>query len=81
VEGVGRLGGDPNAVPAGLDLLRRQTAVLPGTPVRCPHIQTAIVVIRRFLADRREPHFAAAVSVLRAACWKVILPCGAFRGF
>jgi hypothetical protein len=68
MEGVARLGGDPNSVSDGLDLLRRQAAVLPGMPIRCPHIQAAIIVMRRFLADRRDSHCAAAVSVLRDAC-------------
>jgi len=68
MEGVARLGGDPNSVPDGLNLLRRQAAVLPGMPVRCPHIQAAVIVIRRFLADRRDSYFAAAVSLLRGAC-------------
>jgi hypothetical protein len=68
VEGVSLLGGDPDSVPDGLDLLRRQAAVLPGVPIRCPHIQAATIVIRRFLADRRDSHFDAAVSLLRGAC-------------
>ena len=67
-EGVVRLGGDPNSVPDGLDLLRRQAAVLPGMPIRCPHIQAAAIVIRRFFVDRKDPHLAAAVALLRDAC-------------
>jgi hypothetical protein len=66
--GVARLGGDPASVGDGLDLLRRQRAILPGMPIRCPHIQAAIVVLRRFLTDRRDPLFPSAVSLLRSAC-------------
>jgi hypothetical protein len=68
MEGVARLGGDPGSVRDGLDLLRRQAAILPGIPIRCPHIQAAIVVMQRFLTDQRDPLFPAAVSLLRAAC-------------
>jgi hypothetical protein len=68
MEGVARLGGDPGSVRDGLDLLRRQSAILPGLPIRCPHIQAAIVVLHRFLTDRSDPVFPSAVSLLRGAC-------------
>jgi hypothetical protein len=58
----------------GLDLLRRQSAILPGTPIRCPHIQAAASVIRQFFRDRKDSKFAAVVSLLRHTCIDEIPP-------
>jgi hypothetical protein len=67
-DSIAALGGAPTSRTDGLDLLRRQTAILPGMPIRCPHVQTAVVVVQRFFLDRRDAHFAAAISLLRVAC-------------
>jgi hypothetical protein len=61
-------------VQGGLGLLRRHAAILPGTPIRCPHIQAAATVIRRFFVDRRDSEFTAVVSLLRATCIEQLPP-------
>ena len=67
-QSVAMMGGDPDSVPKELEFLNSQAAILSGTPIRCPHIQSAIVAMRRFLADRRDRLFSAAVSYVRAMC-------------
>ena len=49
----------------GIDLLRRQKAILPDDPLRCLHIRAAVVAIKSALAQRREDTFPALLSVLR----------------
>lgn len=50
---------------AGIDLLRKQNAILPDDPLRCLHIRAAVVVIQSALAQRREDTFPMLLSVLR----------------
>ena len=52
-------------VVSGIKLLQRQSAILPGYPLRCLHIRAAIVVIKSALADRRADTFPVLLSVLR----------------
>lgn len=52
-------------VLANIELLRRQEAVLPGLPLRCLHIQSAIVVIKTALKRRDTDAFHPIVSSLR----------------
>ena len=59
------MGRTENWAVAGIELLRRQGAMLPGHPLRCLHIQAAIVVIESVLKQRRQDTFPALVSVLR----------------
>ena len=59
------MGRTENWAVTGIELLRRQGAILPSRPLRCLHIQAAIVVIESALAQRREDTFPALVSVLR----------------
>jgi hypothetical protein len=67
-QSVAMIGGDPDSVPNELEFLRSQAAILSGTPIRCPHIQSALVAMQRFLADRRDPLFSPAVAYLRTTC-------------
>jgi hypothetical protein len=69
-----RLGWDASSLQDGLDLLLKQAAILPGIPIRCPHIQAAMIAIRRFFADRKDSHFTAAVSPLRSLCVEGLPP-------
>ena len=50
---------------AGIELLRRQRAILPDYPLRCLHIQAAVVVVESALRKRRGETFPALVPVLR----------------
>ena len=52
-------------VVAGIELLRRQGAILPDRPLRCLHVQAAVIVIESALRRRRGDTFPALVPVLR----------------
>jgi hypothetical protein len=69
-----RLDRDEAWAKDSLEVLRQHAAILPGTPIRCPHIQAADTVIRHFFVDRRDSEFAAVVSLLRATCVKQLPP-------
>ena len=59
------MGRTENWAVTGIELLRRQGAMLPGRPLRCLHIRAAVVVIESALGKRREDTFPALLSVLR----------------
>ena len=59
------MGRTENWVATGIELLRRQRAILDGLPLRCLHIQAAIVVIEHSLKQRREETFPSLLAVLR----------------
>jgi hypothetical protein len=59
------LGRSEEWVETNLELLRRQQAVLPGLPLRCLHIQSAIIVIESALKRRDADGFQAVVGALR----------------
>ena len=48
-----------------IELLRRQEAVLPGLPLRCLHVQAAVVVIETALKTRQGDSFEPLVAALR----------------
>jgi hypothetical protein len=50
---------------SGIELLRRQKAVLPNIPLRCLHIQSAIVIINTALKRRDTDTFQPIVASLR----------------
>ena len=52
-------------VAAGIDILRRQRVILDSLPLRCLHIQAAIVAIEYSLRRRREDTFPALLPALR----------------
>ena len=54
------MGRTENWAVAGIELLRRQGAMLPGRPLRCLHIQAAIVVIESALKQRRQGYVPSA---------------------
>ena len=53
-------------VVSGIELLRRQNAILQDLPLRCLHVRAAIVVIESTLKQRREDTFPAILPVLRS---------------
>jgi len=59
------MGRSEDWVLAGIDLLRRQHAILPTGPLRCLHIQSAIVVVEASLKRRDAPEFGLLVAALR----------------
>jgi hypothetical protein len=59
------LGRSEGWVASNIELLRRQQAVLPGLPLRCLHIQSAIIVIESALKRRDADGFQAVVGALR----------------
>ena len=59
------MGRTENWATTGIDLLRRQRAILEGLPLRCLHIQSAIVVIEHSLKRRREDTFPPLLAALR----------------
>ena len=59
------MGRTENWVATGIELLRRQGAILDSLPLRCLHIQAAIVVIEYSLKQRREDTFPLLLPALR----------------
>ena len=59
------MGRTDNWVAAGIDVLRRHGAILDRVPLRCLHIQAAIVVIEYSLKQRREDTFPPVLAALR----------------
>lgn len=59
------MGRTENWVATGIDLLRRQGAILDSLPLRCLHIQAAIVVTEYSLKQRRDDTFPPLLAALR----------------
>ena len=53
-------------VRSGLELLRRRKQLLHASTLRCVHIQSAVVALESFFANREDAEFTLTVSMLRA---------------
>lgn len=65
VEDAIAMGRSEHWVLTGIDLLRRQNAILPTDPLRCLHIQSAVVVLENSLKRRTADGFVPLVDALR----------------
>ena len=61
-------------VVSGIELLRHQGAILQDYPLRCIHIQSAMVVIESMLTQRRKDTYPAILSVLRCMVYNQHAP-------
>ena len=68
-------------VAAGIELLRTQGAILDSVPLRCLHIQSAMVVIEYSLKQRREDTFPFFWQLSIAWCTTRMRPCVVSIGY